>query len=266
VTKARKREGFQQKARLAAAELKTANNDVITGLWLKYFFQDTRSRGTDLRILLEPNVFNNLNDRMARALAEKYAYFLRHYAPTKERSEACAILANVCQRFKTDYPLATDYLRMATDYGTPEECKAAATHMLTLQPEPNGSDNWRRLLTAAQKNEDAQLAKQAFAWINRAHDLHGNDCGQASTIGDILLYFEMEKEAVDYWTTYVPYDRRDRESNYCARRLFDRMEGPERIRYAAELARHDTDYLGAYVQWQADEYINAGDLNNFEKV
>ena len=266
VTKARQREGFRDKARLATAELKTANTDVITGLWLKYYFQDTRSRGTDLRILLEPNVFSNLNDRMAHAMADKYAYFLRHYAATKERSEACAILANVCQRFKTDYPLATEYLRMATDYGTPEECKAAAAQMLTLQPQPNSSDNWRRLLTAAQKNEDAQLAKQAFTWIKRAHDQHGNDPGQASSIGDVLLYFEMEKEAVDYWTTYVPFDRRNSESQNCARRLFDRMEGPERIRYAAELARHDTDYLGAYVQWQADEYINAGDLNNFEKV
>jgi hypothetical protein len=32
------------------------------------------------------------------------------------------------------------------------------------------------------------------------------------------------------------------------------------------LARFDTDYHGAYAQWQAEEYLQAGDLDNFEKV
>ena len=266
VTKARQRGDFKTKVRLVADELKKANADPIVGLWVRQYYQGTRQRGIELRPLFDPNVFDKLNDRMAQPLAWKYAEYLRNYAPPRERTEACAILARVCQRFRSDYPLATRYLQVTTDYGTPEECKAAATHMLKLQPEPNCSDNCRRLLTAAQKNEDAQLAKQAFAWIKRAHDQHGDDPGQASSIGDLLLHFEMEKEAVEYWTTYVPHDRRNRESQNCAQRLYTRLEGPERIRYAAELARFDTDYFGAYVQWQADEYIKTGDLNNFEKV
>jgi len=266
VAKARQRGDSKTKVKYAADELKKANNDPIVSLWLKNYHEDTRQRGADLRLLLDPNVFSKVNDRMAHALAEKYAHYIRHYAPTKERVEACAIFARICQRFRTDYPLATQYLQVATDYGTPEECKAAATQMLRLQPQPYGSDIWRRLLTAAQKSEDQRLAKQAFAWIKRAQDQHGKDPGQASGIGDMLLHFEMEKEAVEYWTAYVAHDRRYSESMNCVQRLYNRMEGPERIRYAAELARYDTDYLGTYIQWQADELFRAGDLSNFEKV
>ena len=265
--KAKQRDAdFKAKARYVQDELKKADGDPIVGVWLKAYDQDPKPKAPGRATLLEPNTFGKLNNGMARAAAWRQAEYLYRSAPAQERVDSVEVLARVCQRFRTDYPLVERYLQLATDYGTPEQCKAAAQHMLRFEPEPNGSDVWRLLLTAAEKNEDANLAKQAYAWIMKARQQHGGDPGLASAIGEILERFGMEKEALEYWTTYVSHDRRNGESKNCAERLRERLEGAERARLAAELARHDTDYHGGYAQWAADDYRMAGDLNNFEKV
>ncbi|MHC4400809.1 MAG: tetratricopeptide repeat protein [Planctomycetota bacterium] len=249
-----------------AAMLKQADGDPSVGLWLRYFHQDARRWPPEVSSLLEPGTFDKLNSQMARALAWKRAEYLRSYGTRQERAESGPFLAKACQRFRDDYPLAERYLQLMTDYGSAEQCKAAAAHLLTFEPRPHGYDVWRRLLVAADKNEDVRQAREAYAWIMKAQERHGRDPGQASAIGDGLLRRGMEKEAVEYWTVYVSHNRRHAESKSCADRLYARLEGDERIRFAAELARFDTDYHGAYAQWQTDEYLKAGDLDNFEKV
>ena len=257
---------FKAKARYVAEELKKADAEPIVALWLKSYDKDPEPKSPGRGALLEADVFAKLNNGMAHAVASRQAEYLARYGTGDQRAAAIPALARACQRFRDDHPLAQRYLQFATDYGTPEQCKAAAAYMLRLEPQPNGSDVWRRLLTAAEKCEDKRLAAQAYAWITKAHQQHGPDPGQASTIGEILERLEMEKEANEYWTRYVAHDRRSGESKACAECLYERMEGPERIRLTAELARHDTDNHGGYTQWLADEYLKTGDLDNFEKV
>ncbi len=51
---------------------------------------------------------------------EGYAYLSAIMPPPRNELKRAAILANVCQRFRTDYPLATRYLQVATDYARTE--------------------------------------------------------------------------------------------------------------------------------------------------
>jgi hypothetical protein len=242
---------LEARAEQVADMLAEADRDPAVGLWLEHFQPDARRWPAELSSLLQPEAFGKLNDRMARALAWKRAEYLRRYASSDERAAAGPFLVLACERFRDDYPFVERCLQLTTDYGSAEQGKAVALQMLNLEPRPDGYDIWQRLLSAADKNEDDALAKRGYAWIMKAQDRYGEDPGNASAIGDSLMRHGMEQEAVDYWTAYVSHDRRHRESHACAQRLFARLEGEERIRFAQELARFDTDYHGAYAQWQA---------------
>lgn len=254
------------RAKYVTEEVRQADTDPIVAIWVRNYALEAKARSPGHRALLEAATFAKLNDAMARAVAWREAEYLYQYGAPRERTAAIPCLAQVCARFGNDYDLAQRYLQFAVDSGTAEEGKAAAVQMLKLPPQPRGSDVWRRVLTAAEKNADKPLAQQAWNWIAKAHELYGPDPGQASSIGDLLRRLGMEKEAAEYYHRYLAYDRRNIESKYCAQRLYEPLDRAGRIRFAAELAQHDTDYHGSYAQWQADEYLQAGDLNNFENV
>lgn len=150
------------------------------------------------------------------------------------RPRDCAKTAGVwgqfCQRFPQDYAAAVAYLEAATDYSPPEVCKEAALNLLKHEPQSAYPDAWRRLMIAADRANDAALAKQALAWIQKATQKFGSDPTYASAIGDTLAKFQLETEAVAYWLQYLKHDRHHGESRECGARLLARLKEPAKRR------------------------------------
>lgn len=217
--------------------------------------------------LLDATTFDKLNDAAARVVLNTQSEYYRHYSPATQRGEMVRVYALACKRFPNDYLYAQYWLETATDYGKPEDAKAAALHLLKFEPQVANADYWRRLLIAADKNSDAALAKQAHAWMMQAQQKLGNDPTYASGIGDMLLKYALEAEAVAHWTTYSSFNRFHPESRECATRLFARLKTPaEKQAFAAELVKQDSDFFGRYSQWVAEEYMKIGDVANFDRV
>ena len=140
--------------------------------------------------------------------------------------------------------------------------------MLTLVPERSHGDDWRRLLIAADRNNtDTNMPRAIWNWMQQAQQKFGQEATYASGIGDQFLKMGMEKEALEYWTTHLSFNRQYAESRECALRLLGRIKEPApRMAFIQEMLKYDTDFHGRYGQWLADEYFKAGDIANFERV
>ena len=109
-------------------------------------------------------------------------------------------------------------------FGPPELMDAAARHFLKLKPDRNNPDAWRRLLIAADRNENLELAKQTLAYAEASRKQFGEDPGYASTNGDVLMKFKLENEAIALWQSGITIDPDHYEAASCASRLFGRID------------------------------------------
>ncbi|MFT5522614.1 MAG: TolA-binding protein [Pirellulaceae bacterium] len=263
-SKAKKDPVLKARADLLATELANSERDPIVALTLKHTYANSAAQSKIRQQLMLPATLAKLSDEHARRLLETEGYFIRHYGiPKTDCTTAYGLLA---KRFPKDYTAALLYLTAATDYSPAEVGKEAALHFLSFEPVDNNYDVWRRLLQAGDRAEDTELVKRGYAWTMKATAKYGKSSPSSSGMGDILLKHKMEKEAIDYWTTYVDFDRNYSESRDCATRLIARKEGAERLAYAQEMFKHDTDFHGRYASWLADDYFKAGDIDNFVKV
>ncbi|MDX1947008.1 MAG: tetratricopeptide repeat protein [Pirellulaceae bacterium] len=264
---ARQNKEFAARAKLASEELTKSNADPLL-----VAFADLRAanaaqaEGIRNQMLL-PASFDKFSDATARSVLQAQADYYRHYGPVAKRGENVRIYAQFCRRFPQDYAVAWGWLEAATDYGNPEDCKAAAEHFLKFQPENAWADVWRRLLICADKNNDPNLVKAAWNFMQTAQQKFGNDPTYAASLGDVLLKHKLETEAVAHWTKYLTANRQHYESRECAARLLARLKEPaQRIPFLQDLEKADTDMHGRYAQWLADEYLKTNDLANFERV
>jgi hypothetical protein len=217
--------------------------------------------------LLKPEVFNTLNERAARYLLQTQADWFRHYAPANKRGEQVRVYAQYATKFPQDPLVAYYWLETAIDYGKPEDGKAAAVHFLKFPPTSSNGDVWRRLTIAADRSNDEALLKQAFAWIKTCEQQHGFDPQYASGIGDLLLKYKLENEAVAWWTHYMTFNRQHPEARECATRLLGRMKEPaQRAPLLADLIKADTDWFGRYGLMQAADALAANDFASFERI
>lgn len=263
---------FQTKSGYVVAELKKADVDPIVASVLQMAGPQHAEGEPHRAKLLEPAVFGQLNDELARLVLATQGQHYWHYRGDK-RPVAAGVYAQWVKRFPKDFQAAVWYLHTATDYSPPEVQKEAALHLLTLEPNSNHPDVWRRLMIAADNNKDAELVRRALQWIRRSQEKFGKDPTYASYIGDVLAKHALENEAVDYWTTFVSFDRDHTESAECAARLRARMADEkgqpkldERIAFVLELRQHDTAMDGRYAEWLAGDYLAKKDLDSFEKV
>lgn len=268
ITGARQNKDYAARAGIAAEELKKSNADPLITAWTE---QRGNQHGPGEAIrdqLLQPATFNAMNDDAARLLLQTQSEWFRHYAPGNKRAENIRIYRQYATRFPQDFQVALWWLEVATDYGKAEDCKPAAEHLMRFAPERAAGDDWRRLMIAAERNQnDMNLGRTAWNWIQQAQQKFGDDPSYASGIGDSLVKLGLEAEAVQHWTRYVGVNRQTTESRECASRLLSRIKEPApRLALISELLRHDTDFHGRYAQWAADEYLKQGDLNNFERV
>ncbi len=266
---ARQNKDFVARANIAAEQLKVANADPVMTAWIDQK-NNQHPPGAAIRDqLLQPATFNAMSDDAARTLLQTQSEWFRHYAPGNQRGEMIRVYAQYVARFPKDYQAAMWWLETSTDYGKPEEMKAAAEHLLKFPPERSLADDWRRLLIAADRTPaaSATLARATWTWMQQAHQKFGHEPTYASGTGDQLLKMGLEKEALEYWTIHLAFNRQHYESAECAVRLLARIkEPPQRIAFIQEQLKHDTDFHGRFAQWLADEYFKAADVANFERV
>ena len=82
--------------------------------------------------------------------------------------------------------------------------------------------------------------------MQQAQQKFGPDPTYAAGIGDQLLKFGLEAEAVQHWTTYMAVNRNHYESRDCATRLLARIkEPPQRIAFIQDDARSPTPTITA---------------------
>jgi TolA-binding protein len=263
----RQNKDLKDRAALASEELKKSDAQPLIAQWLDQR-NAQHAQGEGIRNnLLKPEVFNTLNERAARAMLQTQADFYRHYAPGNKRGEQVRVYAQYASKFPTDQQVAYYWLETAVDYGKPEEAKAAALHWLKFQPQAPSGDIGRRLMIAADKNNDPELAKQAFAWIQTCEQQQGPDSNYASGIGDILLKLKFENEAVAWWTKYATVNRQHHEARECALRLLGRLKEPaQRAPLLNDLVKHDTDFFGRWAFLLAGDALAAGDIATFERI
>lgn len=266
-TASRQNKDLKDRAAIAAEELKKNDSLPIVAQFTEQRGNNNNQNENVRNNLLKPEVFNTLNEKAARYVLQTQSDYYRHYAPANKRGEQVRVNAQYIQKFPTDPQVAYAYLETAIDYGKPEDGKAAALHFVKFPATASNGDIWRRLLIAADKNNDEPMIKQMFAWIKTCEQQHGFDPQYASGIGDLLLKYKLENEAVAWWTHYSTFNRQHPEARECALRLLARLKEPaQRAPLLADLVRADTDWFGRYALMQAADALAANDFANFERI
>ncbi|MEJ7596175.1 MAG: tetratricopeptide repeat protein, partial [Planctomycetaceae bacterium] len=256
------------RASYVQAEIEKADRDPVTALVLQikrgpYDASDAAVREQ----LLQPAVFDTMNTELKRYVLWDQGLYFQHYSPGDQRANASPHYGRLVQMFPKEFEYRYRYLQVATDYGQPEVTKEAALAILSVEPPANNNDIWRRLAIAADKNKDADLARQTLAYARKSQQKHGLEFGNLTTLGDLFLKFELPDEATAIWREVASQNVNPSEARESAWRLFQKIEMPqEKIAFAAGFFARDTDHHGRYAMWLADTYLRVGDLNAFEKT
>ncbi len=267
VQNARNHKELAQRVAFANQELQKSDADPI----IKAFIDQRDNRhgpGEAIRAkLLEPATLNTLHESAARYVLQTQAEWFRHYAQGNRRAESIKVYRQFAEKFPQDRQVAWWWLESATDFGQPDDMKPAAEHWLQFQPDSSYPDHWRRLLIAAERNNDANLARNSWNWMLQAQQKYGPSASYAGGIGDMLLKLGLESEAIAHWKAAIAADPQNYEARECASRLLSRItESPARVAFIVELFKQDSDYQGRYAQWLVDEFIKSGDWNNVVRV
>ncbi len=245
------------KTRLAILkqELAAADQDPLLKLWVTS--SGTTKKAAEVRSqLLQPNYFNAMNNEMATQLLYQQTYYYRHYAPSAKRGEGTKFYAQWVRRFPTDEKVARDYVAFATDYGTPEDCRAALQHILRFQWKVSDPDLHRRMMMCAGRNKDVNLARQAYGWIKREEQKHGYVASYTIHQGDVLQELKLANEAKERFTiasqaTVFTTSSRDG----VMRLLALEMDRAKKIQLLQQAIAKNSDYYGYLIQQLASIYL-----------
>lgn len=268
IKSARTNKDLKERAAIAAEELKKANEDPIVALFLGLDVGIHDRKDAQIRRkLIDPANYPKLNDNLAKEVLYTLGYYNQHYSPAAERAEAAAVYGRLSQRFPTDWNYRYLWLQTATDYGQPDVMKAAANHFMGLEPPQNYPDAWGRLLTAAVRNTDQDLAKRALVYIRASQAKHGVEHGYSYQIGDALTTLKMDADAVQYMTEHSAPGINHHDSYQSNWRLFSKLTDPQqRIQFAEQRFTPNTDFQSIYALWMADEVLKLGDVARFEQI
>src|SRR5690606_24743845 len=127
-------------------------------------------------------------------------------------------------------------------------------------------DTWRRLMVAADKNKDQDLAGKSLQWILQSQQQGGRQPDYASYIGDVLDRLELKDQASEYWKIYLTFDIQHAESRECAQRLLKQLDESQHAAFLTARLSEDTPFQGRYATWLADLHLVSGDLQKFAEV
>lgn len=219
--------------------------------------------------LLVAGQYEKLNDVQARQLLIQQAESYRYQNPAEAKLKAIELYGKAAKRFPTDYPIASSYLEVAGDFGSPEVGKEAALALMKLDAPSNNSDTWRRLIAVADKNKDAALVKQTYEWINKTQARHGVEMGNAATIAEVMDRYNMSAEAMALWKKCLDIAPNTYEARLCVERMYNKIpvtDSAPRIALLRDAFGRKSDYHGTYAGWLAAELYKTGDLAGFEKT
>ncbi len=253
-------------AKLLDTELARANADEVIKLAAKQNFNYSKQESQIRDALLAENMIGKLDKDFANRLLKTQGYYYRRYVSNNLRKMSADFYGQLAKRLPKDYEAAKLWLESATDYATPEVVAEAALHLLTLPPQQSSGDIFRRLVVAAEKNKDPELASKALKWITASQQVTKADATYASHIGDLLSRLELTDEAQAYWAKHVATDPDSSESRECAARLLQSMDESKKRSFIESLLTKETDFQGRYSSWLADLYLQEGNLEKFASV
>ena len=236
---------FKARAQILKQELATADNDPLVKLWSQSS-GNSKGAATVRQQLLESGHFNAMNNDMAMQKLNEQTSYYRSYAPNADRGEGNKYYALWIRRFPNDVKVAMDYIYMATTYGTPEDCRLALQHLLRKDPVDATSDTFSRMLTCAARNEDANLARQAYNWIRREEQQHGIQGSHLTGMGDILTELKLIDLAKERFQTGADMPVLTSDSRQCVDRLVALEEDYAKKLQILEAAfRKESDQFGS---------------------
>ena len=259
---------LRPRLQIAAQELAAADKDVVVSRWQlhRLGYNDPKAVAAREELLL-PGNYNTLTQSQAREIAYNQAYYYRHYAPAKQRAESATRWAKYVQRFGDDQSGVLEYFYAATDYAEPEVRKLAATQLLRVHKTDFNPDWARRLMQAADVNDDPALLKQAYQWLMQWQAEFKKNPQYAALMGDILLKHKLEAEATALWTLTANLGLIHADVRDCAGRLLAREEDSARkVVLIQNMLKVESDYHGRYTSWLANEHIVNKNLNAFGQV
>ena len=267
IESARRNKDTKNRAASAKALLKTADTDPLLVAW-KAGESNNKNGDTARESLVSGNLYKQLSSEAARNLLSRHAYYLRHYAPTKQRSRSTGAYGMLAKRFPKEYVLAVDWLAAATDYGPPEAAGEASRHLMTLRPDSSNSDTFRRLMVAADMNKSADLARAAHTWIVGVEKAHGPVHTYAYQVGDTLKKYKLDDLAVAYWRSHIGVQRDHYDSIYCVGRVLATLEDAQKPAFLKELLTHESNYRGSYAAQLANWHFRQEkpNLDEWEKT
>ncbi len=236
---------YKTRAQILKQELANADNDALVKLWAQSS-GNTKAAAAVRQQLLESAHFNAMNNDMALLILSQQATYYRSYAPAADRGIGNKYYPLWIRRFPNDVAMAADYLYMATTYGTPEDCRTALQHMLRKDPPVGSADTHYRMLTCAARNEDVNLARQAYNWIRREEQQHGIQASYLVSMGDILTELKLVDLAKERFQTGANLPVFTSDSKQCVDRLATLEEDPVKRRQIYEASfRKESDQFGS---------------------
>ena len=259
---------LQNRVAYLEAELEKSNRDPVISLISTIRRGPYDARDAAIRDeLLKPANFNTLMPEVKRYVLWDHGYYHQHYSPRDKRPKAATYYARLIQLFPDEFNYRYRYLQAATDYSPPEVAREAALSVLQKPPVSNNGDLWRRLMIAAERNEDQALARQVLAYRKKSWDKFGLDHYYATALGDSLVRLKMEAEAEAVWKASAKPGVNVNDARDCASRLFAKIEDPQqKIQFAQLFFAADTDFHGIFASWIADTQLRMGNLDGFEKT
>ena len=269
----RKHKDLKKRAQLLGQKLQAADNEPLMRAYLQQV-TSSRRQGASARQELLSKHFNALSEPAAKYVANSQAYYYRHYASPKQRSECAVVWAKYLSRFPKDEEAAAAYLICATDYSPPEVHKEAALSFLKFPPTRYSSNLARRLFLAADSNKDPQLARRAYDWMKKARQAtlavnkapNAIDPSYASYFGDTLLKYDMKNEALQVWREHIDQFKQHYESRECAWRLYNQLEENQKRSFLEGLVKTPTPFHGRYSSWLADLHLKEKRFDAFIKT
>ncbi len=228
-----------------------------------------RSRAQAARTsLVNTAEFSKAPDSRAMAILKDQGESFRYYGKNEQRARAIPFYGAMVKRFPKNFQAAIWYLEVCYDYAPPEAAQQAAEHLLSLEPQWNSPDSWRRMMGVAEKLKDQGFAERVLRYISKSERKHGLEIGYAHDIGGTLDKFEPLKTAArKYWQDHWKLDRDRYDSRYCVQRMVERTEDQAaRLQLLQQALAEVSDFHGWYAQWIAHEYREAKQLEKWAKV
>lgn len=271
IKSAKRSKEHKDRAAIVQELLQAADQDGLAELWSESTARNGKGTAACEKLVNSP-AFNQLHESAKYSLLSYWGYSTRRYLGANQRPQSAQIYGRLAKMFPNDQSAALSYLSCATDYGPPETAQEAAEHFMKLEidPESNISDSLRRVMLAADQNENADLVRKAFGWVKKVEQKHGLQLGYAYSIGDVLLKYELANEATAYWRAHIPLDRNHVDSRYCVDRVLAQYpeNQPERLKLLTEANSFDSDYHGYYASRLATEFYQSEnrDLAAVERI